>query len=205
MKENKNLKSIWDFLDEQDQEEFSIAEEDRPKYVINDTIQAENVTRYYKRTIQEIARLQQELDNWKADIQKKQDEYINKVVAPLEEKARFFEAQLRDFAEKQIAGTKKKSVKLLEGTLQFTKTQDKYEHDDDVILDFINGLGAKNKLRSYLKPQPAKLDWKNMKDASVIREVTLDDGTKENHIFVNEVEIPAVTVKVNLPPSFKVK
>ena len=205
MEENKNLKNIWDFLDEQDEEEFSIAEEDKPKYVIRDSVHAERVTKYYKRTVQEIAHLQRELDDWRADIQKKQDEYINRVITPLEDKARFYETQLRDFAEKQIAGTKKKSLKLVEGTLQFTKTQNKYEHDDDVILDFINGLGAKDKLRGYLKPQPDKLDWKGMKENGEVREVTLEDGTVENHLFIGDVEIPAVNVQTNLPPSFKIK
>ena len=202
---NKNTKSIWDFLDEQDEAEFSITDEDKPKYCIRDAEQAEHVIGYYKRTMQEVTKLQQEADEWLESAKKKHADYIGNVIAPLRDKAAFFESQLRDYAEGQIAGTKKKSVKLIEGTLQFTKAQDKYEHDDDVILDFINGLDAKDNLRAYLKPQPDKLDWKTMKETGLVREVKLEDGTVENHLFVNNVEIPAVTIKTNLPPTFKVK
>lgn len=202
---SNTIKNIWDYLDEQDAAEFSIPEEDKPRYAICDAAQAERVVKYYKSTMREINVLKNSANDWLERAKKKYDSYIENVIVPLQNKAEFFEGQLRNYAENQISNTNKKSVKLVEGTLQFTKTQDKYEHDDDVILDFINGLKENDKLRTYLKPQPAKLDWKTMKDSGVIQEVKLEDGTVENHLFVEGTEIPAVKVQTGLPPAFRIK
>lgn len=196
-------KSILDYLEELEDEEFSL-DENKNKYEITDSSEAERAVSIYKRTVAEVQNLQKQADQWLEEQKKKHEEYVNNVIGPLVSKAEFFEARLRDFAERDTAITKKKSTKLIGGTLQFTKTQDKYEHDDDVILDFIHGLKAKDPLRTFLKPQPDKLDWKAMKEVGELKDVKTDEGT-EKHMFVNGVEIPQVVVKTNLPPSFKIK
>ena len=198
-------KSIIDYLDEIDEEEFSLDDEQKVKYQITNAVDAEKAVHVYKKTMKEVNKLQKQADDWLEAQKKKHDDYVNSVISALVGKAEFFEARLRDFAEHDTAVTKKKSTKLVNGTLQFTKTQDKYEHDDDVILDFIHGLGKKDALRSFLKPQPDKLDWKSMKEKGEVRSVQLEDGTSENHLFINDVEIPQVVVKTNLPPAFKIK
>lgn len=198
-------KSILDYLDEIEAEEFSLDEEQKVRYQITNTAEAEKAVHVYKKTMDEVTKLQQQADNWLESQKKKYNDYVNNAIGSLVDKAEFFEAKLRNFAEHDTAVTKKKSTKLINGTLQFTKTQDKYEYDDEVILDFIHGLGKKDELRSFLKPQPDKLDWKGMKEKGEVRLVQLEDGTSENHLFVNNVEIPQVVVKTNLPPSFKIK
>ena len=201
------MQDIWDFVEEENekqQQDFSITEDQKVAVIMN-AVEAEYVCNLYKKKTLEIAKAEDHIKAFIEDMDQKVEAYRRKVIEPLIQQKEFYESKLRTFGETEIAGTKKRSVKLAAGTLQFTKASDKYEHDDAKILEFINGLPKKHHLNSFLKPQPDKLDWASLKKASEVREVVGADGEKTNRLFFEDTEIPAVTVKTNLPATFSVK
>ena len=50
----------------------------------------------------------------------------------------YFKKYLKQYAEEQLANSKKKSIKLPFGTLQFRKATSQYTYDDDKLLSFLN-------------------------------------------------------------------
>lgn len=90
---------------------------------------------------------------------------------------------LRPWAEEQLKDSKKKSVKLIEGTLGFRKA-DKYEYDDEKLVEYLQSSGHEE----LLIEQTPKVDKTALKKAF--------DFEKEN--------VPGVTY-TKLPDSFTVK
>lgn len=90
---------------------------------------------------------------------------------------------LRPWAEEELKGSKKKSVKLIEGTLSFRKN-DKYEYDDEKLVEYLRANGHND----LLVEQMPKVD------KTVLKKVF--DFTKD--------KIPGVTYTV-LPDTFTVK
>ena len=90
---------------------------------------------------------------------------------------------LRPWAEEQLKDSKKKSVKLIEGTLGFRKS-DKYEYDDERLIEYLQSSGHKE----LLIEQTPKVDKTALKKAF--------DFEKEN--------VPGVTY-TKLPDTFTVK
>lgn len=90
---------------------------------------------------------------------------------------------LRPWAEEQLKDSKKKSVKLIEGTLGFRKA-DKYEYDDKKLVEYLQSSGHKE----LLIEQTPKVDKTALKKAF--------DFEKEN--------VPGVTY-TKLPDTFTVK
>lgn len=96
---------------------------------------------------------------------------------------------LQEFAKRQLEGSSKKSIKLVEGTLGFRKQPDKFDYDDEVLLAFLQV-----DLPDYVKqkPQINKVDLKKAGEA------------KEGQFFVAGKVIPGIVVTPQ-NDSFEVK
>lgn len=194
-------KTIFDFLDEVEEEKRSL-EDERERYKITDTNTAENVLARYKRIQNRMLNLNAQADEYVAQVQAKHKAYMDTVIEPMKQELEFLADRLSEFAQEQLKNSKKKSLKLVEGTLAFKRTQDKYNHDDAAILEYIKN--AKN-LQQYLKPQPAKLDWAKMKEDGEFRAYNDEAGNVIENFYVNDVKIPMVSIERNLPPTFTIK
>lgn len=82
---------------------------------------------------------------------------------------------LEDYTRKEItADSKKKSIKLINGTIGLRAQTPKYEYDDDTLREFLKG-----KHDELLIPQPDKIDHSALKKACQLNDETLTiDGEK---------------------------
>ena len=92
----------------------------------------------------------------------------------------YFKKYLEQYAEEQLANSKKKSIKLPFGTLQFRKATSQYTYDDDKLLSFLKDSKLTNLVA--VKETPNKAELKKI--ASV----------KDGKLFINNVEVEGVTV-----------
>lgn len=197
---NKPL-TILDYLDQIEEEQWSLDEE-KSCYQIQDSIEAENTLAYYKRKKAKIDGLIVQADYYLKKAQENYEKYLREVVSPMQEELKFLEDKLRVYAEQELNKTKKKSLKLVEGTLSFRKNQDKYIHDDKAILEYVL---ANKTLKDYIIPTPGKLDWSKMKEDGEFKTETDMVGNQLEKFYVHGIEVPNVTIQRNIPPTFTIK
>ena len=150
-------------------------------------IETRDQAEYYTRCLTEAQR-----ENAAVELaaKKRIEEYVERVNAwkesKLKENANNIErwtGLLRPWAEEELKGSKKKSVKLIEGTLSFRKNDD-YQYDDEKLIAYLKAKGRND----LIVEQAPKVDKKALKKAF--------DFTKD--------KIPGVTYTV-LPDTFTVK
>lgn len=192
--------SIYDFINEilEKENNDSQATDPTTKDVsIQNYDEAERAIWYYKKLQLEIADAKLAAEAYVKEAQKMANRYLQEVCAPLENRAAFVEQRLRNFADKEKQRTGRKSFKLINGTLSFSKQQDKYERDETEILNFC----ANNcEFARFLKPQQPKLDWALLKKEGTIKQ----DNSGDKRLFINGRVIPTVFV-VPQEDAFKVK
>ena len=194
--------SIYDFIDEILEEENDNEQEDlQEKDVsIKSYDEAERAIWYYKKLQLEIANTKLQANNYVKEAQSMAERYLKKVCVPLENRAAFVEQRLRNFADLERQRTGKKNFKLVNGTLSFSKQQDKYERDETEILNFCVNDGQDSELARFLKPQQPKLDWALLKKEGTVKQ----DASGDKRLFFNGRVIPTVFV-IPQEDSFKVK
>lgn len=193
--------SIYDFI------EKAIAEEEGEEQqsaidvnALSTKAEAERTLWYYKKLQLEIISMKQQAEDYVKEAQKTADLFLQKNCVRKEEILTSLEQKLRDFAQREIGNTNIKSIKLVNGTLSFVKQQPKYERNEEVILDYISTIADyDNPLLSFLKPQPAKLDWTGLKKAGVVKEL---DGVKR--LIVGNVTVPSVKI-IDQDRAFRIK
>lgn len=106
--------------------------------------------------------------------------WLEEVNAMENESISYFEIVLQPYLESAIAGTKKKSVKLPNGTIGFRRSTN-FVKDDNALLDYLKGNAP-----AYVKVKES-VDWANFKKTCKV------DGNK---LVTEDGEIvPAVTVE----------
>lgn len=195
------VKDIYEFEEELigDDIPFVDNEEQSSGWAIKDIMTAEHAIKSYKSLEFQVAQAKEIAEQYVKQAEQTAKKYLAAVNGPKERQMAYLENNLRLFANDQRKGTRKKSIKLVNGTLSFTSQQPKFERDEEVILDFISGLEQDNPLRQFLKPQPDKLNWKDLKSNSTVKIV--DDESK---MFAFGQEIPSVKI-IEVDESFKIK
>lgn len=195
------VKDIYEFEEGliNDSIPFVDNEEQSSGWAIRDIMTAENAIKSYKSLEFQVAQAKEIAEQYVKQAEQTAKKYLAVINGPKERQMAYLENNLRLFANDQRKGTRKKSIKLVNGTLSFTSQQPKFERDEEVILDFISGLEQDNPLRQFLKPQPDKLNWKDLKSNSTVKIV--DDESK---MFAFGQEIPSVKI-VEVDESFKIK
>lgn len=183
------FKSLMDYVDEVEAETYT--SEDTGAYRISGRNEAEYRIKEYQQITQQIADSKKAAADYVEEATKKANEWLDKELNSLVNRKQFLESILRDYAEEQLKDSKKKSLKLIGGTLAFRKPAPKVDYDDNVLRKylFMNAV-------SFLKKQEPKVDHAELKKAAEIR------GDK---MFLNGKEIPGVTVTQLEAPTFSIK
>ena len=120
-----------------------------------------------------------EIQKFVAEEKAKLDTYLMTMVEEQENRKASFEMLLRPYAEKQLEGSKLRSIKLPNGTVGFRKAQPSVERDDTKLLQF-----AKSSLPEFVKVKES-VDWSGMKkelilsgDTYVTKDGEVVDGVK---------------------------
>lgn len=114
------------------------------------------------------------------------EKYVSKVnsfrkqkISSIDRTISYFESLLENYASEKLKDTNKKSLKLPFGTLQYRKSQSKYDYDDNVLA-FLKTNHLDNLIS--VKEDINKSELKKV--------ATIKDG----RAYINDIEIPGVTI-----------
>lgn len=102
----------------------------------------------------------------------------------------YYKSLLEDYAHSELDNTKKKSLKLIEGTIAFRAQQPSISYDDDTMISFLKENSVEECLKTTIK-----VDKKELKNIGEI---------KENGFYYNNKLLDFVSVE-NRPPAFSIK
>lgn len=194
---------MWDYLDELDAEEIETLS--AHNYDIHTEAEAEHAISQYKSVLRRISEVEMSAQDYLEEAKRRTEDYLNTVREPLIKQLSFIESRLKDYATAKTAITGKRSVKLVNGTIGFTKAPTKYEVDTDKVIDFLQGLEEGDILRTFLKHQPDKLDWAGMKKVGTVHKIKDSEGGEHIRFKVYGQEVPFIEVDDDREDTFKVR
>ena len=182
LEQEQLTRELLDFIDEEETDELDIKDKQIQK------IENTNQANYYVKKLKEI---QEQKEDITETCQRQIRSYTEKVNAwqermfsNLDNEENYYNNLLKDYALEQLEGTKKKTLKLIEGTLSFRKTQPKYTYDEDNAIQFIENTDL-----PYLKTK-ATLE---LNDLDLTYEIKDD-----NQLYINGVKIGTAQVKKSI-------
>lgn len=149
----------------------------------------EEITReeaeYFTKKYLECANQIEEAELIAKDYLKKQEDRINDWLGVIKSENQYFLElygnALKIYAENELKDSNKKSLKLIEGTLSFRKSQDKYEYDEELLRECLN----KNSINDFYEAVPPKIKKSDLKKTGKVI---------NNKLYVNDVLIEGVTI-----------
>lgn len=174
------IDEIQNFVMNEEAEELKI-DIDNENYKILDSSQANFFLRRIKELEDEKALINSSCDNEINSFKEKIERYRNEKNKNIEGTIAYFTSLLEKYAHSELDGTKKKSLKLPFGTLQFKKSPDKYEYDDKAVFNMVK----ENNLYDFIRVKE-ELNKSSLNKALsfVDDKVYLGDKEIENASFV---------------------
>lgn len=175
-------------IDEEETAEFGTLTD--PKYAIQTRDDAEYRTKQYNKLMSEINDIENTaknaIDRHTEKVNRWKDSQLKSKLATVG----YIKGLLEDYATTQLKDSKKKSIKLIEGTLAFRNPPPVFTRDDDAIRSYMMFANP-----DYLEDVPAKVKWAEIKKAGKI---------VNGKFLVDDNEVPGVEVE-ELNPVFSVK
>lgn len=179
--------SLLEAIDSEEVSELGINADD--KFTIQTKEQAEYLVKTYKKLLEEVENVNKTAKEYISKHKEKAEKWQRAEIRKREGTMCWFETRLRAYAEKQLEGTKKRSLNMIEGTLGFRKNES-VEYDDEELLNYLK-VTAPN----YLEQPPLKIKKAELKK----------NGEFRNGKFIlDDKEVPGV-MKIVLPDNFAVK
>lgn len=175
---NSFLDNLLSFVEESEEKELNIGNISEG-FTIETMDQANYIVRKLKELREEEA---EAIDAANASIKahkEKVERWLQSVTNPLNSREDFYLNLLEVFAAEKLEGSSKKSIKLIEGTLQFRKQQDKYEYEDATLLTYVQ-----ENLEKYVKTNPYVDKTKLKKDGEV----------KKNQLYINGEPVKGIVI-----------
>jgi hypothetical protein len=166
-----------------------------------DTIEAKGVTsegqanfliRRYKRLKDTAQKINDTADEELRKYADKVNNWRDNELKSLSYQMDYIQAVLESYTKANITG-KKKSIKMIEGTLAISKQQPKIEYNEEQLRNF---LATIKDGENFLEPQEPKLLWGEFKKASNV-------GT-DNLLHYGDKTVPGVVVTIR-PDKFAIK
>lgn len=181
--EDNNLMSLLDEMYEgivEDEAKSLGINVEAGQYAIIDDNQANFFLKRLEEATKEKNKINDMCDKEINDFSERVNSFRTKQTSSLDSAINFFTQILEKYAQNELDGSKKKSIKLPFGTLQFKKSVDKYEYEDDILIKYIKDNDLTGLTRT--KVELNKADFK--KAIKVV----------DNKVFLNDIEIEGVNV-----------
>lgn len=148
------------------------------------SITKESQANFFLKRMEEVSKEKAELNEMcDKDIEahiNKVNEFRNKKVAGIDNAINYFTELLEDFAKKELLVSKKKSMKLINGTLQFKKAADKYEYEEEKLIKYMN----ENNLVGFTRTKVELNKVELKKSVTVVKDEVMLEGKKIEGITV---------------------
>ena len=143
--------------------------------------EAEYMTKKYVALVKE----NEEAETAAADYLEKEKIRVNNWLEKIKKNNQFlldiYGGALEMYTKAQLEETGKKSIKLIEGTLSFRKSRDKYEYDEEVLRKSLTD----NHIDTFFEEVEPKIKKAELKKAGTV---------KNNKLYINDTLIDGVTI-----------
>lgn len=173
---------ICDLLEDieaQDNELISGNSLDNPKQMTRE--EAEYFTKKYIEAANEIKEAEETAKQYMEQQQEKVNNWLEKIKKNNQFLLDIYGGALEMYTKAQLEETGKKSIKLIQGTLSFRKSRDKYEYDEDVLRKSLTD----NHIDTFFEEVEPKIKKAELKKAATV---------KNNKLYINDTLIDGVTI-----------
>lgn len=166
-------------IEAQDNELISGNSLDNPEQMTRE--EAEYFTKKYIEAANEIKEAEEVAKQYMEQQQEKVNNWLEKIKKNNQFLLDIYGGALEMYTKAQLEETGKKSIKLIEGTLSFRKSRDKYEYDEEVLRKSLTD----NHIDTFFEEVEPKIKKAELKKAATV---------KNNKLYINDTLIDGVTI-----------
>lgn len=166
-------------IEAQDNELISGNSLDNPEQMTRE--EAEYFTKKYIEAANEIKEAEEVAKQYMEQQQEKVNNWLEKIKKNNQFLLNIYGGALEMYTKAQLEETGKKSIKLIQGTLSFRKSRDKYEYDEDVLRKSLTD----NHIDTFFEEVEPKIKKAELKKAATV---------KNNKLYINDTLIDGVTI-----------
>lgn len=166
-------------IEAQDNELISGNSLDNPEQMTRE--EAEYFTKKYIEAANEIKEAEEVAKQYMEQQQEKVNNWLEKIKKNNQFLLDIYGGALEMYTKAQLEETGKKSIKLIQGTLSFRKSRDKYEYDEDVLRKSLTD----NHIDTFFEEVEPKIKKAELKKAATV---------KNNKLYINNTLIDGVTI-----------
>lgn len=189
------IKDLNECISKMEAEELNInvtGDEESDREMIQNPQQANYFCKVVNELREERAKTEELINQELKRVQKEYEAYKTKELNRIDGQIQYFSGLLESYATKELQNSKKRSIKLPHGTLSIKKQQDKYDYDEEAILECLK----KNKQDKFIKVQT--VETVNKKDLK-------KEGFSHNgKLYLDNIEVKGVVITAQ-PDKFEVK
>lgn len=189
------IKDLNESISKMEAEELNInvtGNEKSDREIIQNPQQANYFCKVVNELREERAKTEELINQELERVQREYEAYKTKEFNRIDGQIQYFSGLLESYATKELQNSKKRSIKLPHGTLSIKKQQDKYDYDEDAIIECLK----KNKQDKFIKVQT--VETVNKKDLK-------KEGFSHNgKLYLDNIEVKGVVITAQ-PDKFEVK
>lgn len=189
------IKDLNESISKMEAEELNInvtGNEESDREMIQNPQQANYFCKVVNELREERAKTEELINQELERVQREYEAYKTREFNRIDGQIQYFSGLLESYATKELQNSKKRSIKLPHGTLSIKKQQDKYDYDEEAILECLK----KNKQDKFIKVQT--VETVNKKDLK-------KEGFSHNgKLYLDNIEVKGVVITAQ-PDKFEVK
>jgi hypothetical protein len=189
------IKDLNECISKMEAEELNInvtGNEESDREIIQNPQQANYFCKVVNELREERAKTEELINQELERVKREYEAYKTKEFNRIDGQIQYFSGLLESYATKELQNSKKRSIKLPHGTLSIKKQQDKYDYDEDAIIECLK----KNKQDKFIKVQT--VETVNKKDLK-------KEGFSHNgKLYLDNIEVKGVVITAQ-PDKFEVK
>lgn len=189
------IKDLNESISKMEAEELNInvtGNEESDREMIQNPQQANYFCKVVNELREERAKTEELINQELERVQREYEAYKTKEFNRIDGQIQYFSGLLESYATKELQNSKKRSIKLPHGTLSIKKQQDKYDYDEDAIIECLK----KNKQDKFIKVQT--VETVNKKDLK-------KEGFSHNgKLYLDNIEVKGVVITAQ-PDKFEIK
>lgn len=189
------IKDLNESISKMEAEELNInitGNEESDREMIQNPQQANYFCKVVNELREERAKTEELINQELERVKREYEAYKTKEFNRIDGQIQYFSGLLESYATKELQNSKKRSIKLPHGTLSIKKQQDKYDYDEEAIIECLK----KNKQDKFIKVQT--VETVNKKDLK-------KEGFSHNgKLYLDNIEVKGVVITAQ-PDKFEVK
>jgi phage host-nuclease inhibitor protein Gam len=175
-----SISAMEDLLNFIEKEDDTLIGDVDTHYIIKNQDEANIYIKRYKNIVAQMNEIEETSKEALSKYADKVNTWKESCLMPLQRKLQYYETLLQQYAEHQLEGSNKKSLKLIEGTIGFRTPPVKFNYNDEEVLYWLKQVNVSD----YLK-ETTTINKEALKKAGTI---------KDDKFYIDGVEVPGITL-----------